>query len=132
MDAGRYTIRVTPRTPASTRSAVDVATMEKLLAVGRVGGAGTCVAGPRGGTIQATEEATLTPTPMRAALVLSVALALGACGHQRPTPSPAKELHVATAADSAFVRRVCYAPDSVLAGSKPCIQREQRNNIRVF
>ena len=40
VDADRYTIRFTPRKPASTWSAVNVAMMERLLAEGRVKPAG--------------------------------------------------------------------------------------------
>ena len=65
-----------------------------------------------------------------------IAVVLAAACNRQPqrdaaTPAP-RQLHIATAADSAFVRRICYAPDSVLAGAKPCYDREQKSNIKVF
>jgi len=57
---------------------------------------------------------------------------LAAC---RPSPQPAaatKALHTASAKDSAFIRASCAMPDSVLAGTRPCIDRIQASNIRVF
>ena len=62
---------------------------------------------------------------------LTIAL-LAAC---RPSPQPAaaaKALHTASAKDSAFIRESRAMPDSVLAGTRPCIDRIQTSNIRVF
>jgi hypothetical protein len=67
----------------------------------------------------------------RVILLTAVAVGLG-CGR---TPAPVrleKAVHTATARDTAFVRANCAMPDSVLAGTKPCIDRAQTSNIRVF
>jgi hypothetical protein len=67
------------------------------------------------------------------ALLTIVLLAPAACTVRRAAPErEGKQLHIATAADSAFVRRVCFAPDSVLAGARPCYARDQQPRIRVF
>jgi hypothetical protein len=64
-------------------------------------------------------------------LLAAGAFALG-CGPKTDQPSVAKTLHTATIKDSAFVRANCAMPDSVLAGTQPCIDRAQTSRIRVF
>ena len=66
----------------------------------------------------------------------SAIIAAGAC---RPTqlevvqPSlVAQPLRIAMPADTGFIRRVCFSPDSVLAGTRPCYEREQKSHLRVF
>ena len=63
-------------------------------------------------------------------LIASV-IALG-CGPKTEQVRVAKAVHTATPKDTAFVRANCAMPDSVLAGTKPCIDRAQTSNIRVF
>ena len=61
-----------------------------------------------------------------------LALAVAACAPSgRTHRSPANAL-VLTAADTAMVRRLCAAPDSVLAGQRSCELRDQRPTIKVF
>ena len=66
---------------------------------------------------------------------LATALVVAAC-HRSPEAASAsrtaRPVRVATAADTAFVRRICYAPDSVLAGRKPCYERVQKSQYKVF
>jgi len=64
-------------------------------------------------------------------LLVAGALALG-CGPKTEQVGVAKAVHTATAKDTAFVRANCAMPDSVLAGTTPCIDRAQTSNIRVF
>ena len=64
-------------------------------------------------------------------VLLASAIALG-CGPKTERVRVAKAVHTATAKDTAFVRANCAMPDSVLAGPKPCIDRAQTSNIRVF
>jgi hypothetical protein len=64
-------------------------------------------------------------------LLGAVAVALG-CGPKTEQVRVAKARHTAAAKDTAFARANCAMPDSVLAGTKPCIDRAQTSNIRVF
>jgi hypothetical protein len=59
---------------------------------------------------------------MRALVVLLPLAAISAChtGGQRPH----EPLRVA-ASDSAWIRRVCASPDSVIAGKKECVLLDQ-------
>lgn len=66
-------------------------------------------------------------------LVTIVAIAVLAGCRASPQPATApKALHTSSAQDSAFIRASCAMPDSVLAGTRPCIDRVQSSNIRVF
>jgi hypothetical protein len=69
---------------------------------------------------------------MRAATkIVAIALVVGC----RPSARPATEtkaLHTASAKDTAFIRESCAMPDSVLAGTRPCIDRIQASKTRVF
>ena len=67
----------------------------------------------------------------RAVLLVASAIALG-CGPKTEQARVTKAVHTATSRDTAFVRANCAMPDSVLAGTKPCIDRAQTSNIRVF
>ena len=52
-----------------------------------------------------------------------------------PAPTPVaqgKAVHVASAKDTAFIREQCAMPDSVLAGTRPCVDRVQASKVRVF
>ena len=64
-------------------------------------------------------------------VLVTGAIALG-CGPKTEEVRVAKAVHTATAKYTAFVRANCAMPDSVLAGTKPCIDRAQTSNIRVF
>jgi len=71
---------------------------------------------------------------MRYVCALAVLLA-GACA--RPTPrdepaAPALSPAAVASMDAATVRRLCVAPDRVLAGRRPCVLRDQRLPLRVF
>ena len=69
---------------------------------------------------------------MRILTTVFAMVLLAAC---RPSSQPAaatKALHTASARDSAFIRESCAMPDSVLAGTRPCIDRIQTSNMRVF
>ena len=55
-----------------------------------------------------------------------------ACGPKTEPVRVAKATHAAALRDTAFVRANCAMPDSVLAGTKPCIDRVQASKIRVF
>jgi hypothetical protein len=55
-----------------------------------------------------------------------------ACGPKTEQVRIAKAVHAATLTDTAFVRANCAMPDSVLAGTKPCIDRVQASKVRVF
>ena len=69
---------------------------------------------------------------MRTVILAALAtIALG-CGPRTDQAGSAKAVHTASAKDTAFVRANCAMPDSVLAGSKPCIDRAQSSNVRVF
>ena len=64
-------------------------------------------------------------------LMLTIAL-IAAC---TPAPKPsaqARATHLARARDTAFIREQCAMPDSVLAGTRPCIDRVQASKVRVF
>ena len=67
----------------------------------------------------------------RVMAVAAGVFALG-CGPKTDQVKVAKAAHTATAKDTAFVRANCAMPDSVLAGTKPCIDRAQTSNVRVF
>jgi hypothetical protein len=69
---------------------------------------------------------------MRAATLLTLALLAEGCAHpaREPSAAPSGARHSAAAAsavlgDTAAVRRLCVAPDSVLAGRKACELRNQ-------
>ena len=68
---------------------------------------------------------------LKGILLGAVVVTLG-CGPKTEQIRMAKAVHTATARDTAFVRANCAMPDSVLAGTKPCIDRAQTSNIRVF
>jgi hypothetical protein len=78
---------------------------------------------------------------MRVRILCSV-LALGAAcvrpsppGAPGPAAAPARASGlVSVLADTATVRRLCAAPDSVIAGRKVCELREQRRyrDVRIF
>ena len=76
--------------------------------------------------IMAREEGMRTVT-----LAALATIALG-CGPRPDRVGSAKAVHTASAKDTAFVRANCAMPDSVLAGSTPCIDRAQSSNVRVF
>lgn len=63
--------------------------------------------------------------------VTTIALLAG-CGHSPQAAPPPRALHTASAKDTAFIRESCAMPDSVLAGTRPCIDRVQASKIRVF
>ena len=69
---------------------------------------------------------------MQKGFVLVAGLIASGCGPKTDQVRVAKAVHTATAKDTAFVRANCAMPDSVLAGTKPCIDRAQTSNIRVF
>ena len=64
-------------------------------------------------------------------VLIAGTVALG-CGPKTEQVRVAKAVHTVTAKDTAFVRANCAMPDSVLAGTQPCIDRAQTSNIRVF
>ena len=64
-------------------------------------------------------------------VLVAAALALG-CGPKTDQIGVTKAVHTASAKDTAFVRANCAMPDSVLAGARPCVDRAQTSNIRVF
>ena len=69
---------------------------------------------------------------MRAAgLIAMIALGAGCRPSSRPA-TETKALHAASAKDTAFIRESCAMPDSVLAGTRPCIDRIQASKTRVF
>jgi hypothetical protein len=59
-------------------------------------------------------------------VLLSIALA--AC----TAPASRREAALSPVTDTATVRRLCAAPDSVLAGKRACLLRDQRAIIKVF
>jgi hypothetical protein len=63
--------------------------------------------------------------------ITTIALLVG-CGRSPQPASPTKPLHTASARDTAFIRESCAMPDSVLAGTRPCIDRVQASKVRVF
>lgn len=65
---------------------------------------------------------------MRAALSPIVLLAVACHGASRPADSPRT---VATM-DSATARRICESPDSVIAGTKDCVLRDQSRRPQKF
>lgn len=60
---------------------------------------------------------------MRAALSPIVLLAVACHGASRPADSP-RASRIA-AMDSTTARRICESPDSVIAGTKDCVLRDQ-------
>ena len=69
---------------------------------------------------------------MQKLIVLVAGVITLGCGPKSDQVRVAKAVHTAAAKDTAFVRANCAMPDSVLAGTKPCIDRAQTSNIRVF
>ena len=65
-------------------------------------------------TLVATTAAAQPPAPGRA-------------GRLAPPPGT-----VAVLADTATVRRICAQPDSVIAGRRACVLRDQRAIVKVF
>jgi hypothetical protein len=69
---------------------------------------------------------------MRAAVkVVAIALVVG-CRPAAPPAAETRARHTASAKDTAFIRASCAMPDSVLAGTRPCIDRIQASKTRVF
>lgn len=74
---------------------------------------------------------------MRTVTLVAASAVIAATGcHQklevvRPSLAP-QATRIAMPADTAFVRRTCFAPDSVLAGTRPCYERSQASHLRVF
>jgi hypothetical protein len=68
---------------------------------------------------------------MTRARLLSLVLAVSGChGAPRPESPPARR---AVGWDSATAHRVCESPDSVIAGTKDCVLRDQgRRGERIF
>jgi hypothetical protein len=64
-------------------------------------------------------------------VLFACALACGACSRSPARTGPAGGSRFALS-DSAAVRRLCEMPDSVLAGRRACLLRDQRAPIRVF
>ena len=62
---------------------------------------------------------------MRAALYLSITVSMAACTHATPRAEQVASTNRSGFADSAFVRRACVAPDSVLRGERPCVLLNQ-------
>jgi hypothetical protein len=69
---------------------------------------------------------------MRALISVVTAVLVMGCTPAPKAPAQAKAVHVASAKDTAFIREQCAMPDSVLAGTRPCIDRVQSSKIRVF
>ena len=69
---------------------------------------------------------------MQKAMLGAVAVLALACGKRTEHVSVTKAVHTVNARDTAFVRENCAMPDSVLAGTRPCIDRVQAAKIRVF
>lgn len=69
---------------------------------------------------------------MRTVIIAALATVGLGCGPRTDRAGSAKAVHTASAKDTAFVRANCAMPDSVLAGRKPCIDRAQSSNVRVF
>ena len=73
---------------------------------------------------------------MRFASLAAAALLAAACrSSQVEVVHPslvAQPVHIAMPADTGFVRHTCLAPDSVLAGTRPCYERDQKVSVRVF
>ena len=69
---------------------------------------------------------------MKKVLLGTVATILLACGQRTEQVSVARAVHTVNGNDTAFVRANCVMPDSVLAGTRPCIDRVQASKIRVF
>ena len=63
------------------------------------------------------------------AAVLGITLG---CGRTSEQVRVARATHTATAKDTAFIRANCAMPDSVLAGTRACIDRVQSSKVRVF
>ncbi|HEX2780033.1 MAG TPA: hypothetical protein VHM30_11065 [Gemmatimonadaceae bacterium] len=65
----------------------------------------------------------------------SAVIAATGCHQQLQVVSPSlapQPTRIAMPADTAFVRRICFAPDSVLAGTRPCYERTQQSHLRIF
>jgi len=62
---------------------------------------------------------------MRPALWLCVMVTLGGCTHPRPRAEQVATVNRSGFSDTAFVRRTCAAPDSVLRGERPCMLLDQ-------
>ena len=73
---------------------------------------------------------------MRRAIVVAAVVAVAGCHRsQLQVVSPtltAQPMRIAMPADTGFVRRTCVQPDSVLAGTRPCYEKEQKSHLRVF
>ena len=69
---------------------------------------------------------------MQKALLAAAIVVVLACGRRTEQVSVAKAVHSVTGRDTAFVRENCAMPDSVLAGTRPCIDRVQAAKMRVF
>lgn len=69
---------------------------------------------------------------MKRVMIGTVATIVLACGQRTEQVTVARAVHTVTGKDTAFVRANCAMPDSVLAGTRPCIDRVQASKIRVF
>ena len=69
---------------------------------------------------------------MRKVMLATIAATALACGGKKQEISLAKAAHTVSAQDTAFIRANCDMPDSVLAGTRPCIDRVQSLKVRVF
>jgi len=66
----------------------------------------------------------LTPvTPLRVA-ALALLLLSAACHRASPSAESVRNSRLATM-DSATARRICQSPDSVIAGTRDCVLRDQ-------
>lgn len=77
--------------------------------------------------------------PMRLASLAAATAAIVAAGACRSTQVEvvrpalvAQPVHIAMPADTGFVRHTCLSPDSVLAGTRACYERDQKTAIRIF
>ena len=69
---------------------------------------------------------------MKKVLLGAVAAIALACGQKTEQLNVAWSVHSVPGKDTAFVRANCAMPDSVLRGTRPCIDRVQASKIRVF
>ena len=69
---------------------------------------------------------------MRSMIFVSAVALIAACTTGPKPIAQSKAAHVASAKDTAFIRESCAMPDSVLAGTRPCIDRVQASKVRVF
>ena len=69
---------------------------------------------------------------MRLCSALLIALGVACARPARQSTETVSPVRVAAALDTATVRRICAAPDSVIAGQRSCVLRDQRGPIRVF